>query len=105
MSLPEPAGAGAGAGGQTAAERSDPFDVSARAAGFPRLLLAPGILCVAVFLVFIGAYSTYRPIDPNANILERSAIWTVPLLEWASLLSLLFWFVCLSLVLVRQKAD
>jgi len=32
-------------------------------------------------------------------------MWTVPLLEWASLLSLLLWFVCLSAVLVRQKAD
>ena len=76
-----------------------------RRPGFPRVLLAPGVLCVAVSLIFIGVYSTYRPIDPNANILERSAIWTVPLLEWASLLSLLLWLVCLSLVLVRQKAD
>jgi hypothetical protein len=29
----------------------------------------------------------------------------VPLLEWASLLSLLLWFVCVSLVLVRQRTD
>jgi len=76
-----------------------------RRRGIPRLLLAPGILCVAVSLIFIGVYSTYHPIDPNANIVARSAMWTVPLLEWASLLSLLLWFVCLSAVLVRQKAD
>ena len=76
-----------------------------RRPGLPRLLLAPGILCVAVSLIFIGVYSTYHPIDPNANIVARSAMWTVPLLEWASLLSLLLWFVCLSAVLVRQKAD
>ena len=76
-----------------------------RRRGIPRLLLAPGILCVAVSLIFIGVYSTYHPIDPNANIVARSAMWTVPLLEWASLLSLLLWFVCLSAVLVRQKVD
>ena len=76
-----------------------------RRRGIPRLLLAPGILCVAVSLIFIGVYSTYHPIDPNANIVARSAMWTGPLLEWASLLSLLLWFVCLSAVLVRQKAD
>jgi len=76
-----------------------------RRRGIPRLLLAPGILCVAVSLIFIGVYSTYHPIDPNANIVARSAMWTVPLLEWASLLSLLLWFVCLSAVLVGQKAD
>ena len=70
--------------------------------GFPRRLLVPGAISVAIFFVFLAVYSTYRPIDPDAPILERSAIWTVPLLEWASLLSLLAWFVCVSLVLVRR---
>lgn len=70
---------------------------------FPRWLLVPGAIAVAVSLVFLAVYSTYRPIDPNAHIVERSAIWMVPLLEWASLLSLLAWFVCVSLVLVRRS--
>jgi hypothetical membrane protein len=70
--------------------------------GFPRRLLVPGAISVAIFFVFLAVYSTYRPIDPDAPIVVRSAIWTVPLLEWASLLSLLAWFVCVSLVLVRR---
>ena len=72
--------------------------------GFPRRLLVPGAISVAIFFAFLAVYSTYRPVDPDAPILERSAIWTVPLLEWASLLSLLAWFVCVSLVLVRRRA-
>lgn len=70
--------------------------------GFPRRLLIPGGLCVVVSLLFIGIYAAYRPIDPDAHIVERSAIWIVPLFEWTSLLSLLLWFVCVSLVLVRR---
>jgi hypothetical membrane protein len=73
-----------------------------RPSGYPRWLLAPGAISVAIFFVFLAVYSTYRPIDPDAPIVVRSAIWTVPLLEWASLLSLLLWFVCVSLVLVRR---
>lgn len=76
-----------------------------RRSGFPRWLLVPGAISVAIFFAFLAVYSTYRPIDPDAHIVERSAIWIVPLLEWASLLSLLAWFVCVSLVLVRQRAD
>ena len=76
-----------------------------RPSGYPRWLLAPGAISVAIFFVFLAVYSTYRPIDPDAHIIGRGAIWTVPLLEWASLLSLLAWFVCVSLVLVRQRAD
>ena len=70
---------------------------------FPRWLLLPGAISIAADFVFLAVYSTYRPIDPDANILGREAIWTVPLLEWASLLSLLAWFVCVSLVLLRQR--
>jgi len=77
-----------------------------RRPGFPRVLLAPGVLCVAVSLIFIGVYSTYRPIDPNANILERKRhLDGFRCSSGASLLSLLLWLVCLSLVLVRRKAD
>ena len=47
-------------------------------------------------------YSTYRPIDPDAQILGRAALWTVPMLEWASLLTLLLWFLCVSHVLARR---
>jgi Protein of unknown function (DUF998). len=72
------------------------------ASGFPRWLVVPGAACVAVFMAFLAVYSTYRPLDPNAHILERPTVWTVPLLEWASLLSLLAWFVCVSLVLVHR---
>ena len=62
----------------------------------------PGATCVVVFMAFVAVYSTYRPLDPNAHILDRPTVWTVPLLEWASLLSLLAWFVCVSLVLARR---
>jgi hypothetical membrane protein len=72
--------------------------------GFPRWFLVPGSISVTIFLAFLTDYATYRPIDPDAHIIERSAIWTVPLLEWASLLSLLVWFVCVSLVLVRRHS-
>jgi hypothetical membrane protein len=69
---------------------------------FPRRLLAPGAASVAIFWAFLAVYSTYHPTDHNAPILVRPTVWTVPLLEWAALLSLLFWFACLSLVLLRR---
>ena len=68
-----------------------------------RRLLAPGIVSIAIFWTFIAVYSTYRPADPDAAILVRSAVWAVPLLEWASLLSLLFWFGCVSIVLLANR--
>jgi hypothetical protein len=71
--------------------------------GFPRRLVVPGAASVAINLAFLAVYATYHPMDPNAPILQREPIWTVPLLEWASLLSLLVWFVCVSLALVRQR--
>jgi len=73
--------------------------------GFPRLLLAPGCFVVAVSLTFIGVYSTYRPANPDARILDRPSVWTVPLLEWASLLSLLLWLACVALVLLRRPSE
>ena len=74
-----------------------------RAAGLPGWLLVVGAGSIAIFLAFLAVYATYRPADPNAPIMVRSAVWAVPLLEWASLLSLLAWFVCVSAVLLRRR--
>jgi hypothetical membrane protein len=74
----------------------------ARESAFPRWLIVPGLLVVTVFVSFIAVYSTYQPEDPNAHILVRSDVWTVPLLEWASLLSLLGWLALLAVSLIRQ---
>lgn len=71
---------------------------------FPRWLVAPGTVVGSVFLAFIAVYSTYHPVDADARILNRPDIWTVPMFEWASLLSLLVWFVCVSVVLLREAA-
>ena len=71
--------------------------------GFPRWLVVPGFTVVAVSWIFIGVYSTYRPADPDAPILARPGLWTVPLLEWASLLSLLLWIGCVALVMLRRR--
>ena len=71
---------------------------------FPRWLVAPGTVVVSVFLAFIAVYSTYHPVDADARILDRPDVWTVPMFEWASLLSLLAWFVCVSVVLLREAA-
>lgn len=74
--------------------------------GFSRWLLVPGAAVVAIFLTFIAVYTTYHPADPDARILVRpDGIWSVPFLEWASLLSLLAWFVCVSIVLLRQRSE
>jgi hypothetical membrane protein len=75
----------------------------ARRPGFPRWLLVPGLGCIPIFAAFLAVFSTYRPAKPFAPILERPDIWAVPLLEWASLLSLLAWFTALGLVLVRRE--
>ena len=72
--------------------------------GFPRWLLIPSAVVVVVFLVFIAVYTTYNPANPDGRILGRPDVWQYPLLEWASLLSLLAWFVCVSAVLVRKRA-
>jgi hypothetical membrane protein len=74
-------------------------------AGFPRWLLAPAVFSVAVDFVFLAVYSTYHPADPDAHILSRPDIWTVPLLEWASLLSLLLWLACTAAVLAGRPGS
>jgi hypothetical protein len=74
--------------------------------GMPRWLLVPGGVVVAVSVTFIAVYSTYRPANPDGPIANRPAdFWSVPFLEWASLLSLLAWFVCVSLVLLRERSE
>jgi hypothetical membrane protein len=72
--------------------------------GVPRWLLIPSGIVVGVFLAFIAVYAGYHPADPDGRILGRPDVWQYPLLEWASLLSLLAWFVCVSAVLIRKRA-
>jgi hypothetical membrane protein len=71
----------------------------------PRWLLAPAVLAVVVDLVFVVIYTTYRPAHPDAHIVIRDGVWIYPLLEWASLLSLLVWILCTALVLLRRPHD
>jgi hypothetical membrane protein len=74
--------------------------------GLPRWLLVPGIAVVVIFLTFIAVYSTYRPANPDAPMLGRpDGIWAFPFLEWAALLSLLAWFACISIVLLRERPE
>ncbi len=74
--------------------------------GFPRWLLVPGLAVVAISLTFIAIYSTYVGTDPAGRIVDRPpTVWPVALLEWASLLTLLVWFGCVSLVLLRESAE
>ena len=73
--------------------------------GFPRWLLATAVFSVAVDFVFVAVYSTYRPVDPDAHILSRPEVWSVPLLEWASLLSLLLWLACTAVVLAQRSGN
>lgn len=80
--------------------------LAALRSGFPRWLLLPGVVVVVISLAFIGVYSTYVGTDPAGRILDRpQTFWTIPFLEWASLLSLLGWFACVSLVLLREPAE
>ena len=73
--------------------------------GFPRWLVVPGAAVVAISLTFIADYTTYVGTDPASRIVNRPDFWSIPFLEWASLLSLLGWFVCVSLVLLRDPAE
>lgn len=72
---------------------------------FPGWLTSPGVAVVIVFMAFIGVYATYHPADANAHILTRPEVWTVPLLEWAALLSLLAWMACVAATLLRDRAE
>jgi uncharacterized membrane protein len=74
--------------------------------GSSRWLLAPGAAVVGVFLTFIAIYSGYRPANPDGPIVGRPAgFWSVPFLEWASLVSIMVWLVCVSIVLLREPAE
>jgi hypothetical membrane protein len=76
-----------------------------RRQGFGRRLLIPGGLGTAASIWFVGVFAGYSPLPADAHIIERPAVWTVPMLEWAALLSLLFWFGCVSLELLRLKSE
>jgi hypothetical membrane protein len=74
--------------------------------GYSRWLLAPGAAAVGVSLTFIAIYATYRPTNPDGPIVGRPAVfWSVPFLEWASLLSIMVWLVCVSAALLREPSD
>lgn len=74
--------------------------------GFSRWLLVPGAAVVGVFLAFIAIYATYRPANPDGPIVGRPAVfWSVPFFEWASLVSIMVWLVCVSVVLLREPSD
>jgi hypothetical membrane protein len=74
--------------------------------GMPRWLLVPGAAVVAVSWTFIAVYSTYQPANPDGPIANRPpGFWSVPFLEWASLLTLLAWFVCVSIALLRERSE
>jgi len=77
--------------------------MTAPAPDLPRWLAAPGIAVAGVFLAFIAVYSTYHPADADARVIDRPDVWAVPIFEWAALLSLLAWFACVSLVLLRER--
>ena len=72
----------------------------------PRWLILPGVVAAAVSIVFIAVYSTYHPANPNGPIQGRpDGLWSFAFLEWASLLSLLAWFVCVSIALLRELPE
>jgi hypothetical membrane protein len=77
--------------------------VAAPRPGFRRWLILPGAIVATIFISFIAVYSAYRPADPDAHIIDRPEFWAVTTLEWASLLSLLGWFACVALVLLRER--
>jgi hypothetical membrane protein len=74
--------------------------------GFSRWLLVPGALVIVGFVAFIVVYSTFNPADSNAHsTASRPDVWSVPLLEWAALLSMFVWFACVSVALLLQKPE
>ena len=80
--------------------------LSAPRLGFPRWLLVPGATAVAISVTFLAVFSTYHQTNPDGPILSRpTGFWSVPFLEWASLLSLLAWFVCVSIVRLRTPTE
>jgi hypothetical membrane protein len=80
--------------------------LAGRRPSLPRWLIVPGAIVMAVSWVFVAVYSTYRPANPSGPIANRpDGLWAVTSLEWASLLTLLAWFVCVSIALLREPAD
>jgi hypothetical membrane protein len=74
--------------------------------GLSRGLAVPGGAVTVISLTFLAVFSTYRPANPGAYFLNRpNGSWSVPFLEWASLLSLLTWLACVSLVLLREPTE
>jgi len=72
-----------------------------RSPGYPRWLIGPAALNIVVSWIFIVVFAGYHPANPDAKIIDRPAIWSVPALEWASLLTLLLWLACLAFVTRR----
>jgi hypothetical membrane protein len=73
--------------------------------GFTRLLVLPAALNVAVSWVFIVVYGGWRPGSGDGKIIDRPDFWSVPALEWASLLTLLLWLACLAIVVRRLPSE
>ncbi|HEX7491804.1 MAG TPA: DUF998 domain-containing protein [Candidatus Limnocylindrales bacterium] len=80
--------------------------LAGRRPALPRWLLVPGGVVVAVSMAFIAVYSTYNPTDPDGPLTNRpDGTWAVATLEWASLLALLAWFICVSIALLRDRPE
>jgi len=80
--------------------------IAAPRPGLPRWLVIPGLASAAVSIAFIAIFSTYKPANPNDPILNRpDGFWNVSFMEWASLLTLLVWFVCVSIALLRERPE
>jgi hypothetical membrane protein len=80
--------------------------MAGRRPALPRWLLVPGGIVIAVSAVFIPVYSAYRPSNPDGPLTNRPAgLWPVAALEWASLLALLAWFVCVSIAQLRDYSE
>jgi hypothetical membrane protein len=73
--------------------------------GFTRLLVLPAALNVCVSWVFIVVYGGWRPGSGDGRIIDRPDFWSVPALEWASLLTLLLWLACLAIVVRRRPSE
>jgi hypothetical membrane protein len=80
--------------------------IAALRPGLPRWLVIPGLASAAVSIAFTAIFSTYKPANPNDPILNRpDGFWNVSFMEWASLLTLLVWFVCVSIALLRERPE
>jgi hypothetical membrane protein len=73
--------------------------------GYTRLLVLPAALNVVVSWIFIVVYAGWRPGSGDGKIVDRPDVWSVPALEWASLLTLLLWLACLAAVVRRLPAE